>query len=376
MPADRRPYVIDVRSEEEFAGGAIPGAVNLPIDELRDHLDELPRDRPLIAYCQVGMRGYLATRLLKQHGFDVENLSGGYKTYQQFAVQRSKAELSPCGLAQRRVAVAGRWALRLALCLPYRSIQCPIAASITIEQSGAFVETFDLPPTGDGPLTGLRFAVKDLIDVAGHADRLRQSDLEGDASAGGGACGVRGSIAGGRARLHRQDGDRRVGVQPDRRESFLRHAAESARAESSAGRIVQRIGFGGGVRAGRFRVGDRHGRIGARAGEQLRHLGIAADAWNDQRGRRDALCADVRYGGHSGGEAPTCSRRATCCCRRAGRKSRKHAPTDDSSLARCVRIGRRRKFKRPCRRHWHKLRSLYGDRVRETSLNQKCSSSR
>ena len=88
VPADRRPYLIDARSEQEFAGGAIPGAVNLPIDVLRSHLDELPHDRQLIAYCQVGMRGYLATRLLKQRGFDAANLAGGYKTYQQFIDQR------------------------------------------------------------------------------------------------------------------------------------------------------------------------------------------------------------------------------------------------------------------------------------------------
>ena len=87
LPAERRPCVIDVRSKQEFASGAIPDAVNLPIDELREHLDELPRDRPLIAYCQVGMRGYLATRLLEQHGFEVANLSGGYQSYQQLVGQ-------------------------------------------------------------------------------------------------------------------------------------------------------------------------------------------------------------------------------------------------------------------------------------------------
>ena len=85
LPADRRPYVVDVRSAEEFSGGSIPDAVNVPIDVLRSHLDELPRDRPVVAYCQVGMRGYLAARLLKQRGFETANLSGGYKTYQQVA---------------------------------------------------------------------------------------------------------------------------------------------------------------------------------------------------------------------------------------------------------------------------------------------------
>lgn len=75
------PFVLDVRTPEEFAAGAVPGAVNLPLETLREHLGQVPRDRPIIAYCQVGQRGYLATRLLQQLGYNVANLSGGYKTY-------------------------------------------------------------------------------------------------------------------------------------------------------------------------------------------------------------------------------------------------------------------------------------------------------
>lgn len=82
LPAAERPYLVDVRTAEEFGAGHVPGAVNLPVDELRTRLDELPRDREIAAYCQVGMRGYLATRILLQSGFAASNLSGGYKTYQ------------------------------------------------------------------------------------------------------------------------------------------------------------------------------------------------------------------------------------------------------------------------------------------------------
>ena len=73
--------LFDVRTEQEFAKGHIPGAINLPIDHLRFRLSEIPRDRPIVAYCQVGQRGLLATRILLQAGFDVSNLGGGYKTY-------------------------------------------------------------------------------------------------------------------------------------------------------------------------------------------------------------------------------------------------------------------------------------------------------
>jgi NADPH-dependent 2,4-dienoyl-CoA reductase/sulfur reductase-like enzyme/rhodanese-related sulfurtransferase len=83
-PAEKRPLLLDVRTPTEFAAGALPGAVNIPVDELRDRLSELPRDREIAAYCQVGQRGYTATRILRQHGFAAANLAGGYKTYRLF----------------------------------------------------------------------------------------------------------------------------------------------------------------------------------------------------------------------------------------------------------------------------------------------------
>ena len=81
---DDRPFLLDVRTPEEFAAGHVPGAVNIPVDDLRRRLDELPRDREILAYCQVGQRGYLATRVLLQSGFKASNLAGGYKTYLLF----------------------------------------------------------------------------------------------------------------------------------------------------------------------------------------------------------------------------------------------------------------------------------------------------
>ena len=76
--------LIDVRTPAEFASGHVPGAVNVPVDELRQRLGELPRGRAIAAYCQVGQRGYLATRVLLQAGFDAANVGGGYKTYRLF----------------------------------------------------------------------------------------------------------------------------------------------------------------------------------------------------------------------------------------------------------------------------------------------------
>ena len=75
-------YCLDVRSPQEFQLGCIPGFVNIPLDDLRGHLEELPKDKTIIVNCAVGLRGYLAARILMQQGFtDVRNLSGGYKTW-------------------------------------------------------------------------------------------------------------------------------------------------------------------------------------------------------------------------------------------------------------------------------------------------------
>ncbi|MFO7295488.1 MAG: FAD-dependent oxidoreductase [Clostridia bacterium] len=75
--------LLDVRTPAECkATGIIPGAINIPIDSLRERIDELPRDKTIVIYCQVGLRGYIATRMLMQRGFSrVYNLSGGYITY-------------------------------------------------------------------------------------------------------------------------------------------------------------------------------------------------------------------------------------------------------------------------------------------------------
>lgn len=74
--------LVDVRTPEEFAAGALEGAVNIPLDEMRQMIDRIPSDRPIVLYCGVGLRGYLASCILRQRGFDdVRNLVGGLKTY-------------------------------------------------------------------------------------------------------------------------------------------------------------------------------------------------------------------------------------------------------------------------------------------------------
>ena len=84
-------FILDVREPIEVQLGTIPGAKNIPVNELRSRLAEIPKDKEIIVNCQVGIRAYIATRILVQNGFKtVKNLTGGYKTFQ---IVRKEQEL-------------------------------------------------------------------------------------------------------------------------------------------------------------------------------------------------------------------------------------------------------------------------------------------
>ncbi len=78
--AEQGYLLVDVRTAGEFARGSLPGAINVPVDELRERLDELG-EKDVVVICQVGQRGHVATRLLRDFGFNAKNLSGGYQTW-------------------------------------------------------------------------------------------------------------------------------------------------------------------------------------------------------------------------------------------------------------------------------------------------------
>ncbi len=79
MPDD---ILLDVRRNDEYANGKIANAINIPIDEIRNRLDEIPKEKNIFIYCEAGLRGYLAQRILKQNGFNnISNLSGGYNLW-------------------------------------------------------------------------------------------------------------------------------------------------------------------------------------------------------------------------------------------------------------------------------------------------------
>ena len=87
-------YLIDTRTSNEFELGSIPGAVNIPLDDIRERVNEIPKDKEIVVFCAVGLRGYVAARSLKLLGYDnVFNLSGGYKTWEYAAKKQSNEDI-------------------------------------------------------------------------------------------------------------------------------------------------------------------------------------------------------------------------------------------------------------------------------------------
>jgi rhodanese-related sulfurtransferase len=76
----RGTQFVDVRTREEFARGSLPGAFNIPVDELREHANELGHG-DIVVYCRVGQRAHVAVTLLNELGFHAKNLDGGYRTW-------------------------------------------------------------------------------------------------------------------------------------------------------------------------------------------------------------------------------------------------------------------------------------------------------
>lgn len=122
--------LIDVRTTDEYSLGSIPGAINIPVDELRSRLSELPKNKPIVVTCAVGLRGYLAYRILVQHGYkDVRNLSGGYKTW---SIATAKPTLVQAGSNPKTTetekpvaAVAPHSSTRQTIRIDACGLQCP-----------------------------------------------------------------------------------------------------------------------------------------------------------------------------------------------------------------------------------------------------------
>lgn len=101
LPRDGSAILLDVRTGEEYSMGHIPGFVNIPVDELRERLEELDRSKPVYAICQSGLRSYIACRILEGRGFTCCNFAGGFRFYDAVINDRCLVEeATACGMDQ------------------------------------------------------------------------------------------------------------------------------------------------------------------------------------------------------------------------------------------------------------------------------------
>ena len=101
LPRDGSAILLDARTPQEYAGGHIEGFRNIPVDELRERLDELEPDKPVYVICQSGLRSYIACRILTGHGWETYNFSGGFRFYDAVMNDRRLMEsATACGMEQ------------------------------------------------------------------------------------------------------------------------------------------------------------------------------------------------------------------------------------------------------------------------------------
>ena len=94
LPRDGSVFFLDTRTLFEVMQGKIDGFVNIPLDELRGRLDEIPKDKPVYVHCHSGLRSYLACRILIGNGYDCYNLAGGWRLYESVINERTVPEYS------------------------------------------------------------------------------------------------------------------------------------------------------------------------------------------------------------------------------------------------------------------------------------------
>jgi len=118
-------FLLDVREPEEVEIGTIPGAVNIPLGKLRDSLDKLPKNKEIVTFCRVGLRGYLAERYLREQNYKVKNLSGGYMIWKLFNREgfNNSVKYSPCATASCATPSVGSSAAEFEL--DACGLQCP-----------------------------------------------------------------------------------------------------------------------------------------------------------------------------------------------------------------------------------------------------------
>lgn len=149
--------LLDVRDKIEVDNGSVEGMVHIPLNSLRERMSELPKDKLIWIYCQVGLRGYIASRILNQHGYMTKNLSGGYKLINFAKFKPSKKDGNDGGVGGGKTG-------------PFEGAGIGAPGVIT-EEPDRISKTVELDATGlccPGPL----MRVKSSVDSMEKGDRL------------------------------------------------------------------------------------------------------------------------------------------------------------------------------------------------------------
>ena len=138
LPKDGSVTLLDVRTAVECSNGYIDGFINIPLDELRERLGELDKSKTVYVTCQVGLRGYVAARILSQNGFDTYNLSGGYRLYQSVLGDKAPSGTA-CGNPEPRRAETMEEGDKKTMKIDACGLQCPgpiVKLSAAINEAG------------------------------------------------------------------------------------------------------------------------------------------------------------------------------------------------------------------------------------------------
>ncbi len=103
LPRDGSVTLLDTRTPTEYSRGNAKGFINIPVDDLRERLSEIPTEKPVYVMCQSGLRSYLSCRVLAQNGYDCYNFSGGYRFYEIVKEGKKQSETTlPCGINRQQ----------------------------------------------------------------------------------------------------------------------------------------------------------------------------------------------------------------------------------------------------------------------------------
>ncbi|MNC23317.1 Thiosulfate sulfurtransferase PspE precursor [compost metagenome] len=163
--------LVDVRTGLEYSAGSIPGSINIPLDELRERLAELDPGKEIWVYCQVGLRGYTASRILQQLGYRVRNLTGGYKIWLMWEFRPGSMNPADSPMGRETASAAGTSPAAQTVPGPDAAAG-PEAAAARAEAAASLAEPL---PAADAELDACGLCCPGpLLEVKGGMDRLHE----------------------------------------------------------------------------------------------------------------------------------------------------------------------------------------------------------